>query len=105
MWTIEYSMQTQREIVAALQSIGPVLRERFGVSSISVFGSVARGDYGPASDVDVLVEFDRPATLITLASIRLALMERLGREVDVGTWASLRPSMRARVMGEALRVA
>lgn len=81
------------------------LADRFGVCSIFLFGSVARGDDRPGSDVDILVEFDRPASLFTLADLRLRLTELLGRPVDVGTPGGLRPRIRESVLQEAVRVA
>lgn len=81
------------------------LADRFGVCSVFLFGSVARGEDGPDSDVDILVEFDRPASLFTLADLRLHLTELLGRPVDVGTPGGLRPRVRESVLQEAVRVA
>ena len=54
-------MVVQREerciFVARLEEVLPLLRERFGVARIGIFGSVARGEDRPESDVDILVEF------------------------------------------------
>lgn len=79
--------------------------DRLGVRSLRVFGSVARGESGPQSDVDILVEFDREVSLFTLARLRLWLCDWLGREVDLGTTDTLRESMRGRVLAEALDAA
>jgi predicted nucleotidyltransferase len=83
----------------------PELRRRFGVVSLRLFGSVARGESGPGSDVDILVEFAEPVSLFRLAELRRHLSEILDRPVDVGTEKSLRPRVRKVVVDEAIRVA
>ncbi len=76
-----------------------------GVASLMVFGSVARHEARPDSDVDMLVEFSRPTGLLGLIRVRLLLEEMLGRPVDLGTPDSLRPSIRDAALAEAVRVA
>ena len=56
---------------------------RHRAQSVSVFGSVARGDDGPASDIDFLVEFAPGASLLDLMRIQDDLEELLGCSVDV----------------------
>lgn len=77
----------------------------FGVRFLAVFGSVARGEAGEASDVDVLVEFDGPATFRRYMDLRFFLEDRLGRRVDLVTLRSLRDELRPAVEQEAIRVA
>jgi predicted nucleotidyltransferase len=66
----------------------PVLK-RFGVKRASLFGSLARGEGGRESDVDILVEFEPEKSLLDLACLKLELEETLGRRVDVLTYSSL----------------
>ena len=70
-----------------------------------LFGSAARGQAGPASDVDVLVEFDGPPTFDRYMDLKFHLEDLLGRRVDVVTPAALKPHMRPVVQREAVRVA
>lgn len=93
------------DVRAILRQAIPELRSRFGVSSISVFGSVARGEETADSDVDLLVEFDREVSLFDLFKLQDELMNRLGCPVDVGTPSGLRPRVRDRILAEAVRVA
>lgn len=86
-----------REKVAAPMS-------RRGVVRAGIFGSFARGEATPGSDVDFLVEFERGRTLVDLSGLRLDLREALGREVDVVTPGSLHPRLRERVLGELVPV-
>ncbi len=92
-------------IMARLRALSPELRQRFGVRSLALFGSLARGEAHPGSDVDVLVEFDRPATLFVMSDLRARLSEALERSVDVGTADGLRQRIKREVLAEALRVA
>lgn len=54
-----------------------------GAHNIRIFGSVVRGDAGPASDIDFLVDLDPDRTLFDLSELILDLQEALGRQVDV----------------------
>ena len=71
--------------------------EAMGVTSIALFGSVARDEAGPASDVDVLIDVRRPFDLFDLAAVHLRLEEIFGRKVDVATEGGMRPKYRARI--------
>ena len=77
----------------------------FGVASLSLFGSTARGDAGPDSDVDVLVRFDGDATFDAFMDLKLFLEDLLGRQVDLVTEAALRPELRQSVERDLMRVA
>lgn len=79
------------------------MRKR-GVVRASVFGSVARGEDQPASDVDFLVELEEGRTLLDLAGLRLDLQEVLDREVDVATPASLHPQLRDRILEQQVPI-
>lgn len=92
------------EIIAILTSHREELA-RLGVRSLSVFGSAARGEAAPGSDVDLLVDFDRPTGLIAFVRLQMLLETWLGRPVDLATPEGLRPDLRERVLGEAVRAA
>ena len=79
--------------------------EGFGVKSLSVFGSVARGDATAQSDVDLLVEFEEPVGFFELARLQRYLERTLEAKVDLVTPGGLRASMRERVLREAVRAA
>lgn len=88
-----------------LQQERPKLAADFGVTTLLVFGSVARGEDRPGSDVDLLVEFDRPVTLLGLYRLQDRLEQLLGCGVDLCTPSGLKPRVRERVLSEAVRVA
>ena len=75
---------------------------RRGVVRAGVFGSVARGEDTPESDVDFLVEFEEGRTLLDLSGLRLDLIDLLDRDVDVATPASLHPRLRDQILAEVV---
>jgi hypothetical protein len=75
---------------------------RHGARNVRVFGSVARGDARPDSDVDLLVEFDEEKSLFDHAAFVIDLEGRLGRKVEVATEPGLKPRYRERVLQEAV---
>ncbi|RZM82030.1 nucleotidyltransferase family protein [Leptolyngbya iicbica] len=77
--------------------------DEFAVKALYLFGSVARDEATPDSDIDFLVEFDRPVGLFTLLALQTYLEDLLGCSVDVGTPSSLRPHLRKTVLKEAIR--
>lgn len=78
-----------------------VLR-REGARKPRVFGSVARGEEGPTSDIDLLVDLDPEATLLDLARIRRRVEEVVGASVDVAVPEMLKEAVRARAEREAI---
>ena len=76
-----------------------------GVASLSIFGSVARDEAGPESDVDILVELSRPMGLFEYVGIQLFLEEILGRPVDLVMPDAIKPRLRDRILREAIRAA
>ncbi|MBW1880931.1 MAG: nucleotidyltransferase family protein [Deltaproteobacteria bacterium] len=95
---------TREEILRTIASHTNELRG-MGVRSLSLFGSVARGEEGPDSDVDLLVELERPAGYFKLVSVAQRLEEILGQRVDLVPRKALRPEIEARVLAEAIRAA
>lgn len=79
--------------------------DRLGVKSLSIFGSVARGDEKDTSDLDVLVEFDGPSTLDAFMDLKDLLEHISGRRVDLVTQRALKPLVRAQIQSELVRVA
>jgi predicted nucleotidyltransferase len=96
----------------ALAAILTRLREhevglrRRGIAGLWVFGSVARGEARPESDIDLVAEFDPAArvSLTGLASLRADLADLLGAPVDLAEWGIFRPPVLDRARREAVRV-
>ena len=79
------------------------LCRRYRVRELSVFGSAARGEMRPDSDIDLLVEFlpDAQIDLVDHAGLMLDLADLLGRKVDLVSKNGLKPMIRASVLEEA----
>jgi hypothetical protein len=75
---------------------------KHGARNVRIFGSVARGDANPGSDIDVLVELEPDRTLLDHAALLLELEALLGCKVDVVTTPGLRPRIRERILREAI---
>ena len=95
----------QEVVLQILKQKNAELTKQFGVKSLLLFGSVARNEASPTSDVDLLVEFNRPVGYFGLFALQDYLEKLLGCPVDLGTPDSLKPHIRDRVMGELIRVA
>ncbi len=94
----------QEVVLQALKQKNTELITKFGVKSLQLFGSVARDDATSTSDVDLLVEFNRPVGYFGLFALQDYLEKLLGCPVDLGTPDSLKPYIKERVMGELIRV-
>ncbi len=92
------------EALAILAAHREELRQR-GVRSLALFGSVARDEAGPASDVDLLVELERPAGYFKLAEVKDYLEAILGCKVDLVTRGGIKRQLRQRILAEAIDAA
>ena len=90
-----------QEVLQTLSLHRTELKE-LGVKSLAVFGSVVRGEARPDSDVDLLVEFDRPTGLFGLLDVKYRLEKILGLRVDLVGRSGVHPALRDRVYAEAV---
>lgn len=93
------------DVLRILQDVRQELVDRYHISGLSVFGSVARDDARQDSDVDILVEFSQPIGLFQFIELQQRLETLLGSKVDLGTPRSLKPRIKEQVLQEAIRVA
>ncbi len=98
-------MHSKTAVLSILRRELPGLRERYGVRRLALFGSVARGESGATSDVDVLVDFKGPATFDRYMGVKFRLEDILGVKVDLVTRKALRPELAPRIEAEAVHVA
>jgi len=107
----DVAMKSKEKVFMERDTILELLREhqeelaRLGVKSLALFGSLARGQAGPGSDIDLLVEFNRPVGFFAFLDVQFYLEKLLGRKVDLVTSDALRPSMRDQILSEAVNVA
>lgn len=91
------------EVIARIRAHAEELHERFGVTRIDVFGSFARGEQTADSDVDLIVEVEKP-TLDTVFGSERYLTDLLGRTTDSGSLASINPRVRRNVVEDLVNV-
>ena len=92
------------ETLERISALLPRMRA-FGVVSVRLFGSAGRDTMDATSDVDVLIEFDRPVGAFEFMDVQAEIADALGRRVDLVTPAALRPWMREQIEREAVRAA
>ncbi|MDZ4739454.1 MAG: nucleotidyltransferase family protein [Alphaproteobacteria bacterium] len=80
------------------------LARRYGVTRVRVFGSMAREDATEESDVDLLVDVGEATTGFGLGGLLMDLQDLLGRRVDLVTEQALHPSIREKILSEAVRL-
>ena len=95
---------TRDEVIDTLRAHRETLAERFGVRSLALFGSYARGTATDSSDIDILVRFDGPATSKSYFGVQFYLEDLFGRPIDLVTDKALRPRFRPYVEREAVDV-
>jgi hypothetical protein len=96
---------SRKAILTKLKKNIRVLRRRFSVKGLSVFGSVARNEAGRRSDIDVLVEFKGKATFDLFMDLKFYLEDLLGASVDLVTDKAIRPEIRKAIEREKINVA
>ncbi len=91
------------ELLSLLREKMPDLRARYGVRSLAVFGSVARGSAEESSDLDLLIRFESdPPGLLGFIELEGHLSDLLDAQVDLVMESALKPSLRDRILTEAM---
>jgi predicted nucleotidyltransferase len=88
----------------ALRARLPELRKTYAVRSLGIFGSYVHGRQGKRSDLDVLVEFSRPPTLLQFIRLERELGVLLGARVDLVMKSALKPAIGERILREVVPV-
>jgi hypothetical protein len=96
--------ETTEDLISLLRLHAPDWGERFGVRSLRIFGSWARGAATPESDVDLLVAFETPTTARRFYGLQIFLEDLLGKSVDLVTEEALRKELRESVEADAITV-
>ena len=97
-------MRRLEEIQEILRQKKPILRERFRVKEIGIFGSFVRGEEKDSSDLDILVELERPVGLIKFVGLQNYLSDELGEKVDLVTKSALKPRIKKNILSEVVYV-
>src|SRR3972149_11099900 len=94
-------VMTVGELVKAKREDILKIAAKHGARNVRVFGSVARGEAGPESDIDLLVDMEPGRSLLDLGGLWSDLNEMLGRKVDIVTEDSIYWLLRRRILKEA----
>ena len=84
-------MKTLQEIESILRDQKPILKQKFGVLEIGIFGSFVRGEQKDTSDLDLLIDFEEPIGLIRYVGLQNYLSDKVGERVD---WSQSQASNR-----------
>jgi predicted nucleotidyltransferase len=97
-------MKTVAEIRQILQGQKSYLAKQYGVAEISIFGSYVRGEQRADSDLDILIELERPAriSLIDLVELEFYLSDLLDIKVDLAVKKNLKARIGERILHEAI---
>jgi len=91
-------------LLKALRQQRPLLAERYGVETLEVFGSYVRQEQRPCSDLDILVSFSEPPSLLKFIALENYLSDVLGVKVDLVMKDSLKPAIGKVILSEAVMV-
>jgi uncharacterized protein len=97
-------MKSFLEIQTILRTNAPLLRERYGVTNLAIFGSVVRGEATHKSDVDILADVPLSVNFIDLMGVELFLCDLLGMNVDLIPRGEIRHELRERILSEAVPI-
>jgi predicted nucleotidyltransferase len=97
-------MSEKDQVLAILRAALPDLQRHWPIRSLAVFGSVARDEAKPTSDLDILVEFTRPIALSAFLALEDRLAELTDRRVELVSRAALKPYIGRHVLREAIRL-
>ncbi len=94
----------QRDQVLSILAQHQDSLKQFRIKSLAIFGSVARDEARPDSDIDILVEFEQPVTFDQYMELKFYLEDHLGTQVDLVSRRTLKPQIRSSVEQEAIPV-
>ena len=90
--------------VADIQmTIAPIAKS-YGVKRVYLFGSFAKGEAGPESDVDLLIEKGKPMSLLKISGMRQQCQEALNRSVDIVTTAGIEDAFQKEIAGTEILI-
>ncbi|MDT8384927.1 MAG: nucleotidyltransferase family protein [Gammaproteobacteria bacterium] len=93
------------QVMQILKANSEELRKRFHVSSLDIFGSVARDEAGTDSDVDILVAFEETPGLFGFVQLKQYLEDALSCKVDLVTKKALKPQLRDNILKDLVHAA
>ena len=102
--SISFKVMTKDQLLATLSEIRPTVIQEYKADIVGLFGSWARNEQSTTSDIDVLVNFQKGATLLDLSGIVIYLKELFNAKVDVVSESGLREELRSFVYKDLVRI-
>ena len=97
-------MKKVNELKKILQDHTASLKDEYGVIEIGLFGSYTKGNQKASSDVDILVQFEKPIDLFTFVHLKNHLADFLGVDVDLVAKNALKPKIGERILSETVYI-
>lgn len=92
------------QIIMKLRENKPVLEEKYKVKTLGVFGSYVRGEQKISSDLDILVEFEKPVGLFEFMELEEFLETKMGVKIDLVSKKALKPRIGKHILEEVINV-
>ncbi len=93
------SLDTVKQCLTEQKSL---LKNKYKISKVGIFGSYVRGEQRSGSDVDILIDYDKAPSLVALIEIENMLSDLLGMKVDLVTSKGLKPQLRQLILDEVV---
>lgn len=97
-------MKNLEEIKKKIEELKPLIKERFKVKSIGIFGSYIRGEEKEKSDLDILIEFEEPISLLKFIELENYLSDSIGVKVDLVEKSTLKPRIGKHILEEVVNI-
>jgi predicted nucleotidyltransferase len=97
-------MRTLEELKSKLDAIKPILKERYKVETIGIFGSYSRGEQTEKSDLDLLVTFSEPIGVYKFIEVEDFIKKKLGVKVDLVQKGALLATIKDQILNETVQV-
>jgi predicted nucleotidyltransferase len=95
---------TQKDLIVKLKQIKHDLSTKFGIHDLALFGSYARGDFTPQSDVDLaIIQIDKKDYFLR-AQAKYFIEKKLQKKVDIGYFDTIRPAIKKQIENEMIHV-
>lgn len=97
-------LQDADTYIRKLRTILPVLQKKYPISYLGIFGSYIRDEQTPDSDLDLLVEFDKPIGLLDYARLEIEISDSLGIKADLVSRTALKPGIGKHILSEVVQI-
>jgi|WetSurMetagenome_2_1015567.scaffolds.fasta_scaffold308583_2 uncharacterized protein len=97
-------MKTAEELKTELETLKPLLKKRFKVETIAIFGSYSRGEQTKKSDLDMLVTFSEPIGLYRFIEVEEFIEKKLKVKVDLVQKGALLPTIKEQILSETVNI-